>query len=136
MHYGIVRQAGSASAPLALAITVAAALAMTVAAPCFAAPPTHLGASAAAPAMACVTSARETVIQPVANFSCRIHPESGIHSVPRAKVSRVSVVTGPIMYAGKPRPGNDEQCENLHKDPLVSPCYCEGGKCHCCPSVR
>lgn len=124
MHYGIVRLAGTASASLALA--------MTVAATCFAVPPTRLGAGAAAPAMACVTSARETVIQPVANYRCRIHPESGIHSIPRAQVSRVSAVTGPMTYAGKPRPGNDEQCKNFYDGPFMSPCYCAGGVCHCC----
>lgn len=124
MHDGIVRQAGTASAALALA--------MTAAAPCFAVPPTHPGAGAVAPAMGCVTNARETVIQPVANYSCRTHPESRIQIL-GAQGSRVSVVTGPMTsYAGKPRPGHDEPCENFYKGPFVSPCYCEGGMCHCC----
>lgn len=128
MHYGIVRATGTASASLALA--------MTVAAPCFAVPPTRLGAGATAPAMAFVTSARETVIQPAANYRCRIHPESGIHSIPRTQVSRVSLLAGPMTYAGKPWPGNDEQCENLYEHPFLSPCYCAGGMCHCCTPVR
>lgn len=57
-------------------------------------------------------------------------------SIPRVQVSRVSVVTGPMTYAGKPRPGDPERCENLYKHPYLSPCYCAGGKCHCCPPAR
>jgi hypothetical protein len=46
--------------------------------------------------------------------------------------------------AGNPRPGNHERCDNdnpalsHHSGPLMSPCYCSGGKCHCCgsPSSR
>jgi hypothetical protein len=41
-----------------------------------------------------------------------------------------------------PWPGNREQCENdkpslsYHSGPLMAPCYCAGGMCHCCASGR
>jgi len=97
-------------ARLARTATACPTLAMAAMASCIAFPGALTQADAAAPAPACVPVARETASQPVDINECRI-AESGRQSK------------------------SAEPCVNYHSSPLMSPCFCEGGMCHCCGSA-